>query len=68
MGRTFRSNSGVDRSNTVRLSGGQTVWVAPSSLQKHRLKNGQVLSQDEWGRLGSQLAMEWVAYVASFDD
>lgn len=53
----------ADRNNTVNRYDGHSVWVAPSSLTKHGLRNGQTLTKDEWRRLGCVLASEWVRYV-----
>ncbi len=53
----------VDRSNTVNRYDGHSIWVAPSSLTKHGLRNGQTLTKDEWRKLGISLAREWLEYV-----
>lgn len=58
----------ADRTNTVNRYDGHSIWVAPSSLAKHGLKNGQTLTKDEWNRLGNRLAAEWLEYVESYDN
>ena len=55
--------NGIDRSNTVSTPDGCPVWVAPSSLARHGLKNRQKLTVEEWRRLGIPLAREWITYV-----
>lgn len=59
----MRFNDKADRTNTVRRNDGNRVWVAPASLEKHGLKNGQTLTQEQWKSLGAKLAAEWVEYV-----
>lgn len=59
-------DDGIDRSNTVSRYDGHRIWVAPSSLEKHNLSNGQTLTADEWHRLGNTLAREWLDYVSAY--
>lgn len=58
----------IDRSCTVNRYDGNSIWVAPSSLKVHGLRNGQTLTREEWAKLGIKLAAEWVDYVQACEE
>lgn len=50
--------------NTVTRSDGYRVRVAPSSLKKHGLKDGQTLTKEQTEKISWTLAHEWLRYAA----